>query len=108
MGKSLTLLIFASAMVVSTHSLAGVGPNSEVYKKAYAQMIDAGKSGFQARVFAEGFAEAKESGLTDIRARTYADAYLRAYTSARDQGRKCPKDCEAYASDFAGQVIRAK
>ena len=107
-SKTLHFLIFACAMGIASHGFAASGSNSEVYKKTYAQMIDAGKSSFQAKVYAEGFTEAKQSGLTDIRARKFAEAYLSAYTAARDQGRKCPRDCEAYASDFAGQVIRAK
>jgi hypothetical protein len=93
---------------LSVDGLAGSGRDSEIYKKAYTQMINAGKSGFQAEVYGDGFVMAKESGLTDNRAKEFASNYLRAYSSARDQGRKCPRDCEAYAADYARQLARSK
>ncbi len=108
MPKLFNLLILCGIILSLQPAQAGTGINSEVYKKTYNQMISAGKSEFQARTYAEGFALGKESGLTDARAKQFGDSYLQAYTSARDQGRKCPRDCEAYANDFAWQVVRAK
>jgi hypothetical protein len=106
--RTAILVLALAALIVSADAVAGSGVNSEAYKRAYKEMIDAGKSGYQAQIYAEGYVQAKEAGLTDARAKKFADSYYRAYNSAREQGRKCPHDCEAYASDFANQVIRAK